>query len=151
MALVMMSESIEQVETPDAAELVEKASTGTSSGLTQSDVDQIRDVVESVVGESSQKLEGSLQDEISTLDASIGATVTEAIPVALKSANDEASGTVQTVELSSEQWEELRGYMDMYAESLTLQNALLLFTLVFSCALVGMRFFSEFSRGFRRG
>lgn len=146
-----MSESIEQVDAPNAVELAEKASTGSASGLTESDVDQIRDVVESVVGESSEKLQGSLQDEISTLDASIGATVSEVIPVALKSANDEASGTVQTVELSSEQWEELRGYMDMYAESLTLQNALLLFTLVFSCALVGMRFFSEFSRGFRRG
>lgn len=151
MALVMMSESIEQIETTDPAEVAEKASSGSSSGLTESDVDQIRDVVESVVGESSAKLEGSFQDEVSTLDASIGATVSEIIPVALKSANEEASGTVQTVELSQEQWEELKTNLDMYTESLTLQNALLLFTLVFSCALVGMRFFSEFSRGFRRG
>lgn len=145
----MFNEGIENVEA-EAVE-VSKLATGGAAGLSESDVQAIRDVVESVVGEQTTKLEGSLQDEVSTLDASLGATVSEVVPVALKSANEEASGTVQTVELSSEQWEELKGNLDMYAESLTLQNALLLFTLVFSCALVGMRFFSEFSRGFRRG
>lgn len=145
----MFNEGIENVEA-EAVE-VSKLATGGAAGLSESDVQAIRDVVESVVGEQTTKLEGSLQDEVSTLDASLGATVSEVVPVALKSANDEAIGTVQTVQLSSEQWEELKGNLDMYAESLTLQNALLLFTLVFSCALVGMRFFSEFSRGFRRG
>lgn len=129
----------------------EETSEGGTAGLSESDVTMLGEVLESALGEQTQELKGAIEDEVSSLDASVGATVSEVVPVAVKSALRDGSSTVQVVELSEEQWGEIHNYMELQSQSITLQNALLLFTLVFSCALVGMRVFSEFSRGFRRG
>lgn len=121
--------------------------TASGSGFTDAQLEQIRQIAEQVASDHGNDLAARLD----TLDASLGATVSEVLPSALASVAESRSGVVQNVSLSDEQWSVIQSYFSFSQEALTLQNALLLFTLLFSAALLGMRFFSEFTRGFRRG
>lgn len=121
--------------------------TASGSGFSDAQLEQIRQIAEQVASDHGNDLAARLD----TLDASLGATVSEVLPSALASVAESRSGVVQNVSLSDEQWSVIQSYFSFSQEALTLQNALLLFTLLFSAALLGMRFFSEFTRGFRRG
>lgn len=60
------------------------------------------------------------------------------------------SSTVSTMVLDDSQWEILRAHGLKLEETAHLANASILFSMLLLAVLVGMRFYSEFSRGFRR-
>lgn len=113
----------------------------------------IRDTVTEVATEQSQALLQDITDTYDSLSAQIGADNVEVAALAAKAAAKEVAdeSTTGEVNLSDGQWSELTGYLQMQRDSLQLQNALLIFTLMLCAGLVGMRVFSEFARGFRRG
>lgn len=144
-----MSEGIEQTSNSDVASNEE--SSVVYQGLTDDEYSRIRQIVGEVGDTTVETVKTDFESSFDSLDASLAATISDVLPDAIKAASEDQGNSVQTVQLDSGQYQELKQYLDMYQDSLTLQNALLLFTLMFSCALVGMLFFREFSRGFRRG
>lgn len=124
------------------------SSAADSSGvLTDADVTKVKEVAD----EQTKVLQTSLDDGIKSLDASVNESVGKTVASALEQSETKSAETVQTVLVDSEQWQGVLDHMQFERETLALQNAVLLFSLMLIAAVIGMRFFSEFSRGFRHG
>lgn len=105
--------------------------------ISDSDVDRIAAAVARSVSGDTAALASGLERVESTIYAAadtLGADV-----AALRS----DPSVSQIVSVSGEQWQHV-------TDSLNLNSALSMFTLALVAVIVGMRFFSEFSRGFRR-
>lgn len=128
-------------------EPVESSAADASGVLTDADVAKVKEVAD----EQTKALQTSLDDGIKSLDASVNESVGKTVANAIEQSETKSAETTQTVLVDSEQWQGVLDHMQFERDSLSLQNALLLFSLMLMAALIGMRFFSEFSRGFRHG
>lgn len=117
-----------------------------TSGFTDEQLQQIREVVQSVADGST----GQITESFGTLSDGIVSSVSQSVPSALASALDSRSGDVQAVSLVGDQWESLSGYVLLSGDSLRLQNSIVLFELLLVAIIIGVLFFGHFSKGFRR-
>lgn len=117
-------------------------SPNTSAGvLSDEDVAKVQQVTD----EQTKALESTLDDSLQSHDAAI----IEGVRSAIESIDESNAGTVETVRVDAEQWQELNDSLQYQHDSMQLQSSFMLFVLMLLAAVIGMRFFSEFAKGFR--
>lgn len=111
----------------------------------------IRSLVADEIDRQTEEIIGQLESDVSYLGQQItngNETVSKSITSQLETNGD--SSTVTTMVLDDSQWAVLREHGLKLEETALLANASILFSMLLLAVIVGMRFYSEFSRGFRR-
>lgn len=111
----------------------------------------IRSLVADELDRQTEIIVGQLESDVSYLGQQItlgNDSVAQSVKSELSSSAD--SSTVSTMVLDDSQWETLRAHGLKLEETAHLANASILFSMLLLAVLVGMRFYTEFSRGFRR-
>lgn len=115
--------------------------------LTDADIQRVQEIADA----QTTDIQGAIEDGIGNVSANVSATIGEAVPLAIENARSADAQEVQTVTLDTEQWQTLVDHNQYVHDSMAMQCTLIIFMLMIVAALVGMRFFSEFTRGFRHG
>lgn len=115
-----------------------------TSGFTDDQLQQITEIVE----QATQSAANSTVGQVSDIVGSAQSLIVESVPSAVASTLDSRSG--QTVALVGDQWDSLSGYVSLSSDSTKFENTLILLELMLVAIVIGVLFFTQFSRGFRR-